>query len=125
MFSRGNAPSNESYSFFKQWWKDVKSCVGNYGLPTLQNDLNPIPSDSPSGLLSAVQNAVDSASQTAALASGAWSVQRGLTVPLRSSVIRAGITGAETIGKVSLVVTIGTVTLAGLDAIREEYNNCL
>jgi hypothetical protein len=27
-----NAPNNgQSYSFVKQWWKDVKNCVGNVG----------------------------------------------------------------------------------------------
>jgi hypothetical protein len=28
-----NAPNNgQSYSFVKQWWKDVKNCVGNVAL---------------------------------------------------------------------------------------------
>jgi hypothetical protein len=120
------APNNgQSYSFVKQWWKDVKNCVGNYGLPTLLNDLNPIPSDSVSGVIGAFQSAADSGTQSALLAAGAYSVGRGLTVPLRSSAVRSAMAGAETLGKLSGALTAIGFGYAIIDAGYAEYKGCL
>lgn len=115
-----------SYSFVAQWWKDVKNCVGNYGIPTLARDLNPIPSgDDTAGILGSLQSVADQAKQNSLLAVGVYSVGKGLTVPLRSSAVRAGLKTVEALGKASDVLLVGVVAWAGYDAIREEWDNCL
>ena len=74
-------------------FKDVKNCIANVALPTIANDLNPF---SP-GIGSAA-DITSSMSQASLAGAATWSVQQGLTVPLRSSIVRAGVAGAETLG---------------------------
>ena len=116
----GNAPNNgSSYSFVKSWWKDVKNCVGNVALPTIANNLNP--------LSIGIGTGADIASQMseASLAGAAsWSVSRGLTVPLRSSIVRADVASAETLGEVSGGLTMASVAYALGDAVVAECNQC-
>jgi RHS repeat-associated protein len=117
----GSAPNNgNSNSFLKQWWKDVKNCVGNYGLPTIVNDLNPF-----SLGIGTVADATSSMSQAALAGAAAHSVERGLTVPLRSSIVRAGMTGSEVLGKISGVATMANVVYALGDGAVAEWNGCL
>ena len=101
----GNAPNNGNYSYFKQWLKDVKSCFVDTGLGTIANQMDPF---SPSAS-NAVQGAVDSASQAALAGAALHSVDRGLTVPLRSSIVRAGVGASEALGEAS-----GWITIANL-----------
>lgn len=120
MFRR-SAPNNGShYSYFNQWLKDMKSCFVDTGLGTLAKDMNPF---SPS-VLGATQNAVDAQSQAFADAAAMQVAERGLTVPLRSPVVRAGLAGSEVLGKVSLGITIVNLVLAGGDAINAEWQQC-
>jgi hypothetical protein len=114
------APNNgQSYSFVKQWWKDVKNCVGNVALPTIANDLNPLSIGIGTGADIASQM-----SQASLAGAASWSVSRGLTVPLRSSIVRAGVASAETLGEVSGVLTMASVVYALGDAVVAEYNQC-
>lgn len=116
-----HAPNNgQSYSFVKQWWKDVKSCFTNYALPTLESDLNPFTPGvmSPSGMASQL-------SQASLAAAASWSVSRGLTVPLRSGIVRAGVANAEALGKLSGVLGMIGIDYALADAAYAEYKGCL
>jgi hypothetical protein len=110
--------------FLKQWWKDVSNCVGNVGIPTLMADLNPIPGPDANGTVGVIQGAVDSQVQSLYQTVGAWSVARGLTVPLRSSVVRGGLTAAETLGKVSDGLLVLNFGIAFTDAIIAEAREC-
>ena len=115
-----SAPNNgQSYSFVKQWWKDVKNCVGNVALPTIANDLNPLSIGIGTGADIASQM-----SQASLAGAASWSVNQGLTVPLRSSIVRAGVASAETLGEVSGVLTMASVVYALGDAVVAEYNQC-
>jgi hypothetical protein len=115
-----DAPNNgQSYSFVKQWWKDVKNCVGNVALPTIANDLNPLSIGIGTGADIASQM-----SQASLAGAASRSVSRGLTVPLRSSIVRAGVASAETLGEVSGVLTMASVVYALGDAVVAEYNQC-
>ena len=120
----GGAPSSEAKYFLTQWWKDVKSCVGNVGIPTLLADLNPIPRPYANGTVGVIQGAIDSQVQSLYQTVGAWSVARGLTVPLRSSVVRGGLTAAETLGKVSDGLLVLNFGIAAVDAIIAEAREC-
>lgn len=87
-------------------------------------DLNPIPGPDASGTIGVIQGAIDSQVQSFYQAAGAWSVARGLTVPLRSSVVRSGLTAAETLGKVSDGLLVLNVGIAAVDAIIAEARGC-
>jgi hypothetical protein len=111
---------NKVTSAIKSWWKDVSSCFTNYALPTLESDLNP--------LTPGVMSPADMASQLsqASLAGAAsWSVSNGLTVPLRSSIVRAGVSNAEALGKASVVLSLAGIDVALADAVYAEYKGCL
>jgi hypothetical protein len=115
------APSNgQSYSFFKQWLKDVKSCFVDTGLGTIANQMDPF---SPSAS-NAVQGAVDSASQSALAGAAAYSVGRGLTVPLRSGVVRAGVGASEALGEASGWITIANLYVGIAKAYQAEWQQC-
>lgn len=115
------APNNgSSYSFAKQWWSDLKSCVGNYGWPTFENDMNPF---SPG--IGSLSDAASSMSQASLGAAATWSVERGLTVPLRSSIVRSGVSAAEGFGKASRLLSLFGVDVALADAAYAEYKGCL
>lgn len=117
----GLAPSNgQSYSFFKQWLKDVKSCFVDTGLGTIANQMDPF---SPSAS-NAVQGAVDSASQSALAGAAAYSVGRGLTVPLRSGVVRAGVGASEALGEASGWITIANLYVGIAKAYQAEWQQC-
>jgi hypothetical protein len=124
------APSSEIGYFFSQWWKDVKSCVGGVGLPAIANALNPF-----SLGVGTAADVASQMSQSATLAAGAYSVERGLIQPLSSSAVRSAFTGpkllggslagAETLGKVSGVLTMGSVVAALGAGVVAEWNRCL
>jgi RHS repeat-associated protein len=114
------APNNENYSFAKQWLKDVKSCFVDTGLGTIANQMDPF---SPSAS-NAVQGAVDSASQSALAGAAAYSVGRGLTVPLRSGVVRAGVGASEVLGEASGWLTIANLYYGIAKAYKAEWQQC-
>lgn len=116
----GSGSSGGGYSFAKQWWSDVKSCVSNYGLPTLESDLNPFTP----GVMTPATTASEM-SQASLAAAATWSVERGLTVPLRSSIVRAGLSNAEALGKLSGVLSMAGIDVALADAVYAEYKGCL
>jgi hypothetical protein len=117
------APNN-TLSLLQSVFTDVKNCIDNVALPTIANDLNPIPTDSVPGLIGSLQSGADSASQSFMLAAGTYSVGKGLTAPLRSSIVRAGVADAEALGEASGVLAMGTVVYALGDAIIAEYQQC-
>jgi RHS repeat-associated protein len=120
------APSkSQPYSAVKQYLSDVKNCFVNYAVPTLMDDLDPIPSDSTSGVISLTQSAADQLAQSALLAVGAHSISRGLTVPLRSSIVRAGLANAEAFGKLSSILAVVGLDYAVGDAVYAEFKGCL
>jgi len=115
------APNNaQSYSYFKQWLKDVKSCFVDTGLGTIANQMDPF---SPSAS-NAVQGAVDSASQAALAGAAVHSVERGLTVPLRSSIVRAGAGASEALGEASGWITIANLYYGIGKAYVAEWKQC-
>ena len=100
-------------------WSRWKSCVAT-GFKTLGNDMNPL---APSAL-GAAQSAVDAQSQAFSDAAAMQVAERGLTVPLRSPVVRAGLAGSEVLGKFSIGIAIVNLVLAGGDAINAEWQQC-
>lgn len=114
------APNNAVVSFAKQWWKDVKSCVGGVGIPAIENALNPF-----SLGVGTAADVTSQMSQSSLAAAASYSVSKGLTVPLRSSIVRAGVGGAETLGKASGVLTMGSVVYALGAGVVAEWNGCL
>ncbi len=99
------------------FWKRNWSCVSNVGWPVVASDLNPF-SFGP-GTPADITSAMSKASLEAV---GAWSVQRGLTVPLRSGIIRAGMTNAEVLGRASGWLTVGSVEWAFVHGIIAEHS---
>ena len=69
-------------------------------------------------------DAASQMSQASLMAAGAWSVERALTVPLRSGVVRAGVSNAEALGKASGVVALIGFYYALGDAIYAEQTGC-
>jgi hypothetical protein len=114
--------------------KDVKNCVADVGLPTLGEDLSPIPSfendaSNPGGMISdslgAASAAVDSASQATNWATMGWMASRGLTVPLRSGVVRAGFANLEKLGEYADGLLVVNILVAGVHADIREIKECL
>jgi len=64
-------------------------------------------------------------SQAALAGAAAHSVERGLTVPLRSGIVRAGVGSAETLGKLSGVATMANVVYGLGAGVVAEWNGCL
>jgi hypothetical protein len=58
-------------------------------------------------------------------AAAGWSVQQGLTVPLRSSIVRGAMSGAETLGEASGVLAMTSVVYALGAGVLAEWNGCL
>jgi hypothetical protein len=114
------APSNAVTDFAKQWWKDVKSCVGGVGIPAIKNALNPF-----SLGVGTAANVASDMSQSSLAAAASYSVSKGLTVPLRSSIVRAGVGSAETLGKASGVLTVVSIDYALVQGVIAEWNGCL
>jgi RHS repeat-associated protein len=114
------AANNGNYSYFKLWLKDLKSCFVDTGLGTIANQMDPF---SPSAS-NAVQGAVDSASQAALAGAAVHSVERGLTVPLRSSIVRAGAGASEALGEASGWITITNLYYGIGKAYVAEWKQC-
>ena len=115
-----DAAANKVASAIKSWWGDVSSCFMNYARPTLESDLNPLTPGvmTPSDMASQM-------SQASLQAAAYWSVSQGLTVPLRSSIVRAGLSNAEALGKLSGVLAVAGIDVALADAVYAEYKGCL
>jgi hypothetical protein len=111
------APNNGTPS--KGFWQKNWDCVANVGWPVLKNDLNPF-----SLGFGTAADATSQMSQASLMAAGAWSAERGLTVPLRSSIVRGAVTDAEALGKVSGMLTLVGVDFALGDAIHAEHTGC-
>lgn len=98
----------------------MKSCFVDTGLGTIADQMNPFtPSAS-----NAVQSTVDTASQSALMGAAAYSVERGLTVPLRSGVVRAGAGASEALGEASGWITIGNLYYGIYKAYQNEWQQC-
>ena len=125
--SFGVAPNNCSVlstpckppSRFKQWWDRNWDCVANVGLPTLADDLNP------AGLgVGSLADASSQMSQASLMAAAKWSMDRGLTVPLRSPYVRAGMANAEAFGRASALLSLLAIDVGLIDAIHAEHVGC-
>jgi hypothetical protein len=82
--------------------------------------MNPL---SPS-ISTGVQGAVDSASNAAVTAAAVHSVERGLVVPLRSSIVRAGVGASEALGEVSGWITVANLYYGIAKAYKAEWEQC-
>jgi hypothetical protein len=105
--------------------KDVKSCWVDVGLKTIADDMSPLPTggslfDWAGGL----QGIADAKAQSFLAAAGAWSVSRGLTVPLRSSIVRGGLSTGEAISKYSGYATVAILYGAIAHAYYNEITKC-
>jgi hypothetical protein len=89
-------------------------------LPAIADALNPF-----SLGISTAADATSSMSQAALAGAAAHSVERGLTVPLRSGIVRAGVGSAETLGKLSGVATMANVVYGLGAGVVAEWNGCL
>lgn len=108
-----NSPSTESF------WQKNWNCVKNVGLPALENDLNPF-----SLGIGTAADATSQLSQASLAGAAAYSVERGLTVPLRSGVVRAGVSNAEALGRASAMLSLIDLDVALADGIRAEHAGC-
>lgn len=99
---------------------ELKSCFVDTGLGTIANQMDPF---TPS-VSNAVQSTVDTASQTALMGAAAYSVERGLTVPLRSGVVRAGVGASEALGEASGWSTLGNLYYGIAKAYKAEWQQC-
>ena len=104
---------------FKDLLKNDWNCYRNVAFPAIADDLNPFKPGIGTGA-----DAAAALSRSSLEAAGAWSLERGLTVPLRSSVVRAGLSNSERFGKAS-----GELSLLGADialghAVYAEYKGC-
>jgi len=106
-------------SKLKTLWDKNKNCVANVGWPVLSADLNPF-----SLGVGTAATAASDASQASLQAAATWSVSRGLTVPLRSGIVRAGVGASEVLGRASGILTGISVIYAEADAIVAEHNGC-
>lgn len=114
-----NPNSHCTLSKLKELWKKNWDCVANVGWPVLENDLNPF-----SLGVGTAADATSQASQASLQAAATWSVERGLTVPLRSSIVRAGVGTSEALGRLSVLLTATSVLYAETDAIIAEHKGC-
>jgi RHS repeat-associated protein len=112
-----NAPNNTAPA--KSWWQKNWDCVANVGLPVIANDLNPF-----SLGVGTAADATSQMSQASLEAAATWSVQQGLTVPLRSSIVRAGVSSAEALGEASGVLALLSVEAALVHAAIAEHSGC-
>ena len=103
----------------KSWWQKNWACFNNVGLPVLGNDLNPF-----SLGVGTAADAASRMSQASLEGAAAWSVQRSLTSPLKSSVVRAGVANAEALGRTSSLLTLVGIDVALWDAISAEHAGC-
>jgi RHS repeat-associated protein len=113
-------PQITAYSFFKQWWKDVKNCVGGVGWPAIADDLNPlIP-----GATDAAGNIFTALSQGQYNAALTYAASVGLTYPNKFSIFR-GLMGNSsklaTAAEAMPMVALDKALLAGVIA---EWNGC-
>jgi hypothetical protein len=108
-------PSNPRKTLWQKNW----DCVANVGWPVLKDDLSPF-----SLGVGTAADAASQASQASLQAAATWSVSRGLTVPLRSGIVRAGVGASEVLGRLSFALTMGNVIYAEWDAINAEHKGC-
>ncbi len=97
----------------------MQTCLGIAG-QTFADDMSPFTLGP-----GTAASATSQMSQANAEGAAWWSVQRGLTSPLSSSIVRAGMASAETLGKVSGIITLATVYASAWDAVLEEAKGCL
>jgi RHS repeat-associated protein len=85
------------------------SCFLGVGMTTISDDLNPISPEGAFGAAGMSQSALSSMSTASAEAAATHSIERGLTVPLRSSIVRSGFSGAEAFTKASGWLALGSL----------------
>lgn len=105
--------------YFNAWLRDMKACFVDIGMATAANDVNPF---SPG--IGSASDLTSSMSQTSLAGAASYSVQKGLTVPLRSSIVRAGMSNAELLGKVSGVTTMISIDGALIHGLWNEVTQC-
>jgi hypothetical protein len=93
------------------------------------NDLNPFdPGDSKfTNLMAAFGTAQQGAAALSDASESAVAMhiaERGLTVPLRSSIVRAGLDTADLLGDVSVGLSAVNFFVAGVDGAVAEWNQC-
>jgi RHS repeat-associated protein len=115
--------ANKAPTQFDYWLQDVKHCGIDIGLKTTGDDMNPF-TLSAFGVVGTSADVASSWSQASLAAVGQYSAQRGLTVPLRSSIVRAGMEGAEAFGKVAGDLSTAYIFAAFADGIRAELDQC-
>jgi RHS repeat-associated protein len=109
------APNSSPKTFWQKNW----DCVSNVGYPVLSDDLNPFRLG-----IGTAADATSKMSQASLEAAASWSVKRGLTVPLRSSIVRAGLGTSEALGRASLILSVVSVDVALIHAIHAEHVGC-
>lgn len=107
------------WSKLKTLWHKNWDCVANVGWPVLSEDLNPF---SPG--IGTAADAADQMSQTNMQFATIWSVSRGLTVPLRSSVVRTAVGTSELLGEASGILTGISINVAVWHAVYAEHKGC-
>jgi hypothetical protein len=89
--------------------------------PVLSSDLDPTSFGSGAG---SAANLTQEVSQADVYAAAAWTAQRGLTVPMRSSIIRGLVADSELLGEASFVLSAVALEGGLIDAIIAEHKGC-
>ncbi|MFP5235007.1 MAG: RHS repeat-associated core domain-containing protein [Acidobacteriota bacterium] len=116
----GKIESNIRQYYFHHWLMDLKSCYWDAGIGTIANQMDPFAPN----VSNAVQGTVDSTANAALWGAAAHSVERSLTVPLRSSIVRAGVRTSEALGEASGYITIANLYYGIGKAYKAEWTEC-
>jgi hypothetical protein len=100
--------------------QNYKACL-SIGLQTVADDLNPI---GPPTLLGAAQDLTTTMAQGALGAAAAHSLESGLTVPLRSSIVRGLLSNWEVLGAAADALVVAAIPAALAHGVYAEATGC-
>lgn len=122
-----DAPNNgQSYSFFNQWLKDMKSCFVDIGLKTVADDLNPFPTDE-LGLPDAKdfgEKALTFLSNQRMIAAWSYGASKGLPYAAKSSIFQGVIQQASLLKTAAEAAPMVSLDVALWHAVYNEATQC-
>jgi hypothetical protein len=121
------APNNgQSYSYFNQWLKSLKSCFVDVGLKTLAEDISPLPVDTPgpSDMGDLAGGALNSLSNQRMIAAYGYAASKGLPYAAKSSIFRGIVSQASLLAKTADAIPIAVLYYGIGDAYVREWQQC-
>jgi RHS repeat-associated protein len=109
---------------YNNWWHDVKSCVGDVGIPAILDDANPFGTGASDAAGYLAPGAADAASRYFYNKAITHAMSRGLTTPLRSSIYRGLMGKSATASAVGDAVPLAIVDKALFAGVRAEAAGC-